>query len=81
MNDPAQVRHRRAFRWWVRPTMKTRLPRTARWRCRWVRAGIVAEVDVLWTTARRWSRSRLATTPGWTVLPIGPFVIALKANW
>jgi hypothetical protein len=61
--------------------MKTRLPWIARWRCRWVRAGDVVEVDVLWTTARRWGRSRLATMPGWSTLPVGPFVIALRARW
>jgi hypothetical protein len=58
--------------------LRARLPIEARWRAVFVRRGECCEVDVCWCSARTWRRR---PRPGWTAIPIGPFVVALRATW
>lgn len=38
-------------------------------------SGLVIELTLIWTTARRWSRERL---PNFAAFPVGPYVIAVR---
>ena len=63
--------------------MKVRelLPRGAKqWRCRWRLGDRIVEVDVIFTTSKRWCSSPLAGHQLWSVITHGPFAIALKAT-
>jgi hypothetical protein len=63
----------------LRPVkVKAALPLSARWRVRWPIRGELVCTDVVWTSRRRWDRSSLAATGDWTLLGLGPFVIALR---
>ncbi len=53
------------------------LPASWRWTLLFATKHGIAEVDVAWAKARAWSENDKAQS-GWTTLPVGPFVIALR---
>jgi hypothetical protein len=61
--------------------VRTRLPLALRWRSVLrLSGGALVELDIVWSSRRRWERSRFAGQPGWTLAPLGPFVLAWRVE-
>lgn len=60
--------------------VRVRLPLRSRWRVRALWRGELVEVDVCWMSRARWLRDEARRAEGreWTLLPVGPFVVALR---
>jgi hypothetical protein len=53
------------------------------WRCENPRhPGDVVELDVVWTTSKKWGEGRFGDSPDWKVMRVGfGWVIALRATF
>lgn len=61
--------------------VRVRLPLRSRWRIRAMFRGEIVELDVCWMSRARWLRDGAGGGAGggeWVLLPVGPFVVALR---
>lgn len=61
------------------PKVRTRLPLSRRWSIQFKQGnGEPAELDLVWATPEGWRRLPQSRVQGWRVLPVGPFLLAVK---
>lgn len=59
--------------------VRAKMPLKRQWRISFVLRGELVDLDVVWSGRQAWTKMERSTLPGWTILPIGPFVIGLRA--